>query len=72
MTIVWISTASKLLACHSLANACHNGDAGDAIYQRCSGCERCKADGRCSRMAGKPSHVIVMSRNGKKRAVRLP
>lgn len=69
---VWLSTSTKLMVCHSLANACHNGAAGDFVYQRCSECERCEAGDRCGRMAGKPSHVIRETSGGRKIAVRLP
>jgi len=60
---IWLSTSTMLLACHSLANACFRGAPGDLIYQH---------DREANLMAGKPSHRIVMSRNGKKRAVRIP
>jgi len=68
---VWLSRGYALIVCHSLANACHLGNDGDRVFQFCSECEACIAGKRCNRMSGKPSHLIVISRNGKKRAVRL-
>lgn len=63
MTIVWLSTSTMLLACHSLTNACFRGAPGDLIYQH---------DREANRVASKPSHKIVATRKGGKRAVRLP
>ncbi len=62
MQFVWLSTTTALLVCHSLSNACHLGSAGDKIFQQ---------DREVNAPAGKPSHVIVMSRNGRKRAARI-
>lgn len=72
---VWLSGGTLArplyLVCHSLANACHNGKAGDRIYLFCSECDDCKSGVRCNRMAAKPSYVIVESRTGIKRAVKI-
>lgn len=76
MSFVWLSGGTPggvpfFMVCHSLANACHNGAAGNHVFQFCSECDDCRAGVRCNRMAGKPSHVIVESKSGKKRAVRI-
>jgi hypothetical protein len=50
------------MACHSIGNAVHNGNPGDFIHQH---------DRDADKPASFPSHKIVVSRNGKKRAVRV-
>jgi hypothetical protein len=62
MSLVWLSSETKFMACHSVANAVHNGDPGDFIYQH---------DRDADKPASIASHKIVVSRNGKKRAVRV-
>lgn len=62
MKIVWLSTQTMLLACHSLANACFRGAPGDFIYQH---------DREANLMAGKPSHKIFATRTGGKRVIRI-
>ena len=65
---VWLETggtlavAPALIVCHSLANACHLGNDGDGIYLN---------DAVANRPAAFPAYRIRLSRNGKKRAVRL-
>jgi hypothetical protein len=62
MSLVWLSSSTRLMACHSIGNAVHNGNPGDFIHQH---------DRDADKPASFPSHKIVISRNGKKRAVRV-
>jgi hypothetical protein len=62
MKIVWLSTTTATLACHSLKNACAQGAPGDLIHQH---------DREADAMASRASHRIVSTRTGKKRLVRI-
>lgn len=60
--IIWLSTPTMLRACHSLGNALEHGKPGDRILQH---------DKDADRPASFASHVIRLTRSGRKVAEKV-